>query len=105
VTSDRLRRLPCAVVLGLEVPLATGFRSRLLGLSWLDREEAGSGLLITRCRSVHTFGMRFALDLIFLDGDGRPSSVRRQVPPRRFVADPGARTVLELPAGDQPPLG
>jgi trehalose synthase len=94
----RLRRLPTAVVLGHEVPVAIGLRARLLGLAHLDRERAGSGLSIPRCRGVHTFGMRFALDLVFLDRDGRPISVRRAVPPRRLAWDRRASAVLELPS-------
>jgi uncharacterized protein len=94
----RLRRLPLVAILGLEVPLATGFRARLLGLARIDRAEAGTGLLIPRCSRVHTFGMRFALDLVFLDGDGRPLAVRHQVPPRRIFSERGAIAVLELPA-------
>ena len=50
-------------LLGLEVPVATTRLSRLLGLALLRRRRAGAGLLIPRCRSVHTFGMRFPLDL------------------------------------------
>lgn len=94
----RLRNLPSATVLDREVPVATDLLARLLGLAHLDREQAGIGLLIPRCSSVHTFGMRFALDLVFLDRDGRPCSVRRAVPPRRFVFDRRASWVLELPA-------
>jgi uncharacterized membrane protein (UPF0127 family) len=96
--APRLRRLPVARVLGCEARVAAGLRARLLGLSHLDREEAGGGLLIPRCSSVHTFGMRFALDLVFLDGEGRPISFRRAVPPRRFAWDRRARSILELPA-------
>jgi uncharacterized protein len=95
----RLKHLPTAEVLGREVPVAGGMGARLLGLSHLDRTEAGPGLLIPRCSSVHTFGMRFALDLVFLDHDGAPCSVRRQVPSRRFAFDRRASSVLELPAG------
>lgn len=102
--SRRLRRLPTATVLGREVPVAGGLWARLLGLAHLDRERAGAGLLIPRCASVHTFGMRFALDLVFLDDDGRVSSVRRGVQPRRFARDRRAAAVLELPSGrDQGP--
>ena len=97
MAARRLRDLPTTRVLGHEVRVATGPCSRLLGLSHLDREEAGAGLLIPRCSSVHTFGMRFALDLVFLDCDGRPCSVRRQVPPRRLAFDSQASSVLELP--------
>lgn len=96
--APRLRRLPLAAALGLEVPVAIGWRARLLGLARLDRVEAGPGLLIPRCSSIHTFGMRFALDLVFLDGDARPLAARREVPPRRIVCVRGAAAVLELPA-------
>jgi uncharacterized membrane protein (UPF0127 family) len=85
-------------LLGLEVPVAITRPSRLLGLALLPRGRAGSGLLIPRCRSVHTFGMRFRLDLLFLDADGRVIELRRGVPPRRFVRCPGAAAVLELPS-------
>lgn len=95
----RLERLPTAVVRGREVRVARGGRARLLGLAGLDRARVGAGLLIPRCASVHTFGMRFALDLVFLDRAGRPCAVRRAVPPRRVVFAQGAASVLELPAG------
>lgn len=85
-------------MLGHAVPVAAGFRARLLGLSGLDRDEARTGLLIPRCSSVHTFGMRFALDLVFLDRRNRPISFRQGVPSRRLVSDPRASAVLELPA-------
>ena len=93
----RLRHLPSATVLGREIPVATTLRSRLLGLAHLDREEAGQGLLIPRCASVHTFGMRFALDVYFLDAAGEPLAVRRGVAARRVISQAGARAVLEVP--------
>jgi len=94
----RLRRLPVVTALGLEVRLASGPRARLLGLAHLDREEAGPGLLIPRCSSVHTFGMRFGLDLYFLDERGEVIAVHRGVPPRRLAFCGQAKAVLELPA-------
>lgn len=94
----RLRSLPRRVVAGHEVPVALGMRARLLGLALLDREVAGPGLLIPRCGAVHTFGMRFALDVYFLGRGGEILDLRRAVPPRRFVARRGAVAVLELPA-------
>jgi uncharacterized membrane protein (UPF0127 family) len=95
--SNRLRRLPTARVLGREVRVARGFRARLLGLAGLRREQAGAGLLIPRCSSVHTFGMRFPLDLVFLDAQGREISSRHRVEPRRIAFDRRAAAVLELP--------
>lgn len=98
LVAHRLRRLPAVDVFGRPVPVATGVRARLLGLAHLDRDQAGVGLLIPRCSSVHTFGMRFALDLVFLDRDGGVCSVRGRVPPRRFASDRRATAVLEIPA-------
>ncbi|MGH2940884.1 MAG: DUF192 domain-containing protein [Solirubrobacterales bacterium] len=98
MASTRFDRLPYRFVYDREVPVATGLRARTLGLSHLDREDAGPGLLIPRCASVHTFGMRFALDLHFLDADGQVLNSRFAVPPRRFAAHRGASAVLEIPA-------
>jgi uncharacterized protein len=94
----RLAALPRRAVAGHEAPIATGFRARLLGLAFLDRRAAGPGLLIPRCAAVHTFGMRFALDIYFLGQDEEVVGVRHAVPPRRFVAHRGAVAVLEIPA-------
>jgi len=107
VLAARLRRLPTKQVLGRQVRVARGPRARLLGLAGLDRERAGAGLLIPRCRSVHSFGMRFLLDLVFLDRDGDVCSIRRAVPPRRLVSDRRASAVLELPCpqGDRVAAG
>jgi len=95
----RLRGLHRAKVLGVEVPVARGFRTRLMGLALLHPRRTGPGLLIPRCRRVHTFGMRIALDLVFLDRDGRPLRAVPDVPPLRVVACRGAAAVLEIPAG------
>jgi uncharacterized membrane protein (UPF0127 family) len=94
----RLRQLPIAVVLGCEFPVANTLRSRLLGLAHLERAEAGPGLLIPRCSTVHTFGMRFALDIYFLDAAGAPLAMRSGLPARRAAFRAGARAVLEVPA-------
>jgi uncharacterized membrane protein (UPF0127 family) len=95
---SRFDHLPRRLVGDREVPVATGFRARALGLSLLDRGDAGLGLLIPRCAAVHTFGMRFALDVHFLDAGGAVLGSRLAVPPRRFVAHRGAAAVLEVPA-------
>jgi uncharacterized membrane protein (UPF0127 family) len=85
-------------ILGSTVPVATSLHSRLLGLALLSRGRAGAGLLIPRCRSVHTFGMRFPIDLLFLDAEGRVIELRRAVAPGRLMRCPGAVAVLELPS-------
>jgi len=94
----RFRGLERTELLGHVVPVAASPLSRLLGLALLSREGAGAGLLIPRCRSVHTFGMRFRLDLLFLDAEGRVVELRRAVPPGRFIRSSGAMAVLELPS-------
>lgn len=94
----RFDNLPEEKILGLVVPVASTRWSRLLGLALLNRERAGPGLLIPRCRCVHTFGMRFALDLVALDAEGRIVELRRSVPPGRFARCRAATSVLELPS-------
>src|ERR1700761_8314 len=96
--AGRFDNLPRREVLGRDVPVAVGVRARLVGLALLDRLDAGPGLLLPRCSSVHTFGMRFALDVYFLGSDGKILDARRAIPPRRFVACRGALAVLEMPA-------
>jgi uncharacterized protein len=80
------------------VPVAISIRARLLGLSLLDRRRAGSGLLVPGCRSVHTFGMRFRLDVVFLDPRCEPIERRDAVPAARVVCCRAAAAVLEVPA-------
>jgi uncharacterized protein len=94
----RFEDLPEERILGLVVPVASTPWSRLLGLALLSRERAGPGLLIPRCRCVHTFGMRFPLDLVALDAEGRVVELRRSVPPGRFARCRQADAVLELPS-------
>lgn len=79
---------------------ATTFASRLLGLAHLGGMPSGHALLIANCRSVHTFGMRFALDVAFLDRRGRPLRLERSVPSRRMLRCHRAFAVLEARAGE-----
>lgn len=81
-----------------QFPIARSFRTRLRGLAWRDRADAGPGLLFPRCASVHTFGMRFALDVYFLDAEDQVLAVHRRVPPNRLLWHRGARKVLEVPS-------
>ena len=93
-----MRGLPAASVAGRCVPVAATRGARLIGLALLERDRAGAGLLIPGCSSVHTFGMRFALDLVFLDASLEIVRTVRAVGPRRVVAERRASAVLELPA-------
>ena len=100
----RLQRLPSRTLDdGLVVHEATTRRSRLLGLAWLDALPAGHALLIQHCRSVHTFGMRFPIDVTFLDEHGRVLRVERAVKARRLLVCTGAFAVMEQAASPPPP--
>src|SRR5689334_7308887 len=95
----RLRRLPRVPLLGIDACRAEDPLARLLGLAGLRALPPGVGLLLPRTRSIHTVGMRFSLDLIWLDETGRVVRVDRGVRPGRMRSCRAAKAVLELPAG------
>jgi uncharacterized protein len=84
----------------VRIVVADSFRARLLGLALRRRPPPGRALLLPRCRSVHTFGMRFALDLVWLDSDGGVLGVEEGVRPWRVRWRREAAAVLEVAAGD-----
>jgi uncharacterized membrane protein (UPF0127 family) len=99
----RLSRLPAVALRdGVRLLVAHGRRSRLLGLAGLRAPPAGAALLLPGCRSVHTLGMRFALDLLWLGGDGTLVRLDRAVAPRRLRSCLRARAVVEVAAGAGP---
>jgi uncharacterized membrane protein (UPF0127 family) len=61
---------------------------------------AGKGLLIRPASSVHTFFMRFPIDVVFLDRNGVVVGIRHEVRPWRAAFARGGRSVLELSAGE-----
>jgi uncharacterized protein len=83
---------------GLRVHEARDHAARRRGLGGLADLPADRALRL-RGRAVHTLTMRFALDLIWLDGEGRVVRVDRGVPPRRHRACARARAVVETRAG------
>jgi uncharacterized membrane protein (UPF0127 family) len=94
----RLRRLP--LLAGVEeVRVAATFGARLLGLALLRHPAAPIALLLPLTRSVHTAGMRFALDLEWIDEHGAVIRVDRAVPPFRVRSCRRARGVIERPSG------
>lgn len=95
----RFKNLPRQTLGPIEVPVATTPLSRLLGLALLELERAWPGLLIPRCRSVHSFGMGFPLRIHFLDDRERPLRVIENLPPGRVCFCPAADSVLELVPG------
>ena len=81
----------------LDVAVTSRQRRRgLLGRTWLP---SGAGLWINPCESVHTWGMRFVIDLIYLDRHNRVTKTRSHVRPWRMSLCLSAHSVIELPAG------
>jgi len=86
-------------VLAEAAEVADTSAKRRTGLLKHKRLEPGEGLWIIPCESVHTFFMRFPIDLVYLDKDRKVRKVRHAVGPWRLSACLSARSVLELPAG------
>ena len=73
--------------------------SRRTGLLKHDKMPDGFALIIAPCNAVHTFGMRFAVDLLFVAKDGTVLKVCHAVPRRRIAASWGAFATIELASG------
>jgi uncharacterized membrane protein (UPF0127 family) len=84
---------------GLTVHVARTYNQRRRGLARLDALPADHGLHILKCFAVHTFGMRFGLDLIWLDRRGDIVRIDRDVGPHRQRWCLRARSVVEVSAG------
>ena len=86
-------------ILGVAVELADTSEKRRVGLLKHERLEPGAGLWIKPCESVHTFFMKFAIDLVYIDKKQKVRKARKAVPPWRLSACLTAHSILELPAG------
>jgi len=86
-------------VLASKLELAGSGAARRKGLLGREGLLPGEGLWIKPCESVHTFFMRFAIDLVYLDRKHKVRKVRSAVGPWRVSACFLAHSVLELPAG------
>jgi uncharacterized membrane protein (UPF0127 family) len=96
----RVRNRTRGTNLGDHVRTAESFLRRLAGLLGTCKLQSGTGLWITPCRYVHTFGMRYPIDIAFLGPGGAVIGVSPALPPNRISRYwPGARGALEVPAG------
>ena len=86
-------------MLGHAIELADTSEKRRTGLLKHERLEPGAGLWIVPCESVHTFFMKFAIDLVYVDRKHRVRKVRHAVPAWRLSACLTAHSILELPPG------
>ncbi len=80
--------------------IAASWMSRLKGLLGTDADAWPMVLL--RCKSIHTFGMRYDLDVALIDGKGIVVTSRRNVGSGRCISNKKAVMVLERPACDAP---
>lgn len=87
------RAVPCL--------FAASFLQRLRGLLCRDEGYLGGGALcLAPCRDIHTFGMRYPIDVAFLDAQGVVLLSRRDMPAAKRLKCPGAAMVLERVADD-----
>lgn len=94
----------CPIVHRLEV--AASIRSRTRGLIGHAPLESGQALLIPRSRWIHTFGMSFPIDIVYMDKNGRIVALTENLPPRRIDRPVlRAQAAIEMAAGEIRRLG
>jgi uncharacterized membrane protein (UPF0127 family) len=98
---SRITRYPSLELeTGIRMRLAHTWRARLLGLALMPGLDPDEALVIPHCTSVHTFGMRFPLDVVFVDRDWLPIYIEYDVGPRRVLRSRFARSAIEVVAGE-----
>jgi uncharacterized membrane protein (UPF0127 family) len=95
----KVRNLDRGTVLAEAADVADTSAKRRTGLLKHTKLEPGAGLWIAPCEAVHSFGMKFAIDVVYLDRKKRVRKVRKEMVPRRLSACLTAHSVLELPVG------
>ncbi|MDB5095995.1 MAG: hypothetical protein JWM80_416 [Cyanobacteria bacterium RYN_339] len=76
------------------------FWTRFRGLMGVRHLPAGEGLLIVPCNSIHCFGMKMAIDVVFVSREGEVLHLIPDMAPGKFSSIiKKARAVIELPAG------
>jgi uncharacterized protein len=81
------------------VLVADSSATRRTGLLKHERLQSGEGLWIVPCEAVHTFGMKFPIDVLFLNRKRQILKIRKDMDRRRITMCLRAHSVLELPAG------
>jgi uncharacterized membrane protein (UPF0127 family) len=84
---------------------AAAMLTRMRGLLGRQSLEPGHGMLIRRTGSIHTFFMRFPIDAVFLDRKMHVRKIVHELARNRVATSLGARSVLELPAGEAARVG
>jgi uncharacterized membrane protein (UPF0127 family) len=87
-------------VLGTRIRMADTLGSRLRGFLLRPKPTAGEGLFLAPCRGIHTYGMRFPLDILLIDDGGTVVAAHPLLEPgNRTPVYRHARFALELPSG------
>jgi hypothetical protein len=86
-------------ILGTSIEVANHGATRRKGLLGRSGISSGEGIWIVPCESVHTFWMKFPIDLVYLDRDKKVKKVRSDVAPWRLSACLSAHSVLEFASG------
>ncbi len=95
----RLRICRGSTLLFDDVLDACRYGQRLRGLLARKRLSASAGLLLRRCSAIHTMGMQYPIDVVFLDRNNTIVGVRESLVPNRFAYDSAAVHVLEVASG------
>jgi uncharacterized protein len=95
----RIRNLTRNTELGASIDIADTSGKRRTGLLKHSGLAPGEGLWIVPCESVHTFFMKFPIDLVYLDKKHTVRKVRHAVKPWRMSACFSAYSIVELPSG------
>lgn len=95
----RIQNLTRQIELACCVETANTASTRNKGLLGRTGLPDGGGLWIVPCESVHTFFMKFPIDLVYIDRNKKVKKVRNSVGPWRLSACFSAHSILELPAG------
>src|SRR3990167_2423543 len=87
-------------ILAIEIKVARNFFERLRGLIASAPLEVGEGFLIPSCQGIHTFGMSYPIDAIYLNRNQEVIAVLKSLEPNSIgVINFRAHSVLELPEG------
>ena len=87
-------------VLGGRIRMAASLGARLRGFLFRARPVMGEGLFLAPCKGVHMFGMRFPLDVLIIDQQGRVVAAHPALPPgKRTPVYRSGYYAIELPAG------
>lgn len=79
--------------------VANNFLTRLKGLLGTKQLGIGTCLVIRPCNSIHTFGMNYDIDVLFVDSCDNVIKVINNMPPSRYSLCRKSSYVVELPAG------